>query len=120
MSGRFSTTYLHITTEHFAPVGEATSSELDRLVGLVRDRHSGFAAFAVTVGRAEAWEHGIVCPIRPSYLLASLWQLTTSATTEVTGGRFEVSPAVFPHLLLAHAIAKVDQAHRAARPSKFQ
>jgi 2'-5' RNA ligase len=103
--------YLHITIQHLAPVGEVTQRELRQIVGVVRDRCTGFAVFAVTAGRAEAWEYGIVCPIRPGYLLASLWQLTTSATTEVAGGRFEVSPAVFhPHLSLAYATAHVDQA----------
>lgn len=102
---------LHITIQHIVPVGEVTNPELDQIVGLVRDRCTQVAAFAVTAGRAEAWENGIVCPVRPGYLLASLWQLTTSAATEVTGGRFGVSPAVFhPHLSLAYAIAHVDQA----------
>ncbi len=38
-------------------------------------------------------------------------QLTTSATTEIAGGRFEVCPAAFhPHMSLAYATAHVDQA----------
>lgn len=103
--------YLHITVQHVAPVSEVSGAELAEIVRLVRDRCAGFAAFAVTAGRAEAWEHGIVCPIRPGYLLSSLWQLTTSAATEVTRGRFEVRPAVYhPHIALAYAIAHIDQA----------
>lgn len=102
--------YLHITIQNLAPVGQISDRELGQITGLVRDRCTGFAAFAVTAGRAEAQEHGMVCPLRPGYLLASLWRLTTSATAEVTGGRFEISPAVFhPHLSLAYATAHVDQ-----------
>jgi 2'-5' RNA ligase len=104
-------TYLHITIQHLAPVGEVTHREIGQIIGLVRDRCSEFAAFAVTVGRAQAWDYGIVCPIRPGNVLASLWQLASNATTEVTGGRFEVSPAVFhPHMSLAYATGHVDQA----------
>lgn len=103
--------YLHLTIQQLASVGEVTDGQLAEIVGLVRDRCAGFAAFAVTAGRAEAWENGLVCPIRPGYLLASLWQLATSASAEVTGRRFEVIPAVFhPHLSLAYATAHVGQA----------
>lgn len=103
--------YLHITVQHFAQVSHVSDTELAQIVSLVRDRCAGFAAFAVIAGRPEAWENGIVCPIRPGYLLASLWQLTTSAATEVTGGRFEVRPAVYhPHVSLAYATAHIDQA----------
>lgn len=104
-------TYLHITIQHLAAVSQVTDGELGQIVELVRDRCAAFAPFAVIAGRAEAWEHGIVCTIRPGYLLASLWQATTSAASAVTGGRLEIRPAVFhPHMALAYATAHVDQA----------
>lgn len=103
--------YLHITIQHLAAVSQVTDVELGQIVKLVRERCAAFAPFAVTAGRAEAWEHGIVCPIRPGYLLASLWQATTSAASEVTGSRLEIRPAVFhPHMALAYATEHVDQA----------
>jgi 2'-5' RNA ligase len=101
--------FMHVTVQHLAPVSDITGSQLDHITEMVRDRCSQMAPFAVTVGRAEAWEHGIVCPVRPGYLLANLWQVTTSAFKDVTGNRFAVRPAVFhPHLSLAYATSHVD------------
>jgi 2'-5' RNA ligase len=53
-------TYLHITIQHLAAVSQVTDGELGQIVEMVRDRCAAFAPFAVTAGRAEAWEHGIV------------------------------------------------------------
>lgn len=103
--------FLHITIQHLAPVSEITSSELDQVVGLVRERCAGMATFAVIAARAEAWEHGIVCPVRPGFLLTELWRITTRAYKEATHGRFPVRPAVFyPHLSLAYAVRHVETA----------
>jgi len=103
--------FLHVTIHHLAPVSELTGSELDRIVGLVRERCADMAPFAVTVGRAEAWEHGVVCPVRPRFPLASLWRIATGAFRDATGDRFSVRPAVFhPHLSLTYAIRQVDPA----------
>jgi 2'-5' RNA ligase len=101
--------YLHVTVQHLAPVSEITTTQLDQITGLVRDRCALIAPFAVTIGRAEAWEHGVVCPVRPGYLPATLWQVTTSAFKDVTGNTMPVRPAVFhPHLALAYATGHVD------------
>ncbi len=101
---------LHVTVQHLAPVSNLTASELTQMVSLVRDPCASIAPFAVTAARAEAWEHGIVCPIRPGYLLTNLWQVTTSATRQITDARFEVRPIVYdPHLSLAYATSHVDQ-----------
>jgi len=101
---------MHITVQHVAPASELTTSELAQMVSLVRDYSADIAPFAVTAARAEAWEHAIVCPIRPGYLLTTLWQITTSATRQVTGRRFQIRPAVYlPHLSLAYATSHVDQ-----------
>jgi 2'-5' RNA ligase len=101
--------FLHVTVQHLAPVSHITASQLDQITRLVRQRCAQIAPFAVTIGRAEAWEHGIVCPVRPGYLPASLWQVTTSAFMETTGSTMPVRPAVFhPHLSLAYATGHVD------------
>jgi 2'-5' RNA ligase len=101
--------FLHITVQHLAPVSQITASQLDHITGLVRERCTAIAPFAVTIGRAEAWEHGIVCPVRPGYLPATLWHVTTSAFKEATGNQLPVRPAVFhPHLALAYATSHVD------------
>jgi 2'-5' RNA ligase len=102
---------LHVTIQHLAPVGELTGAELAGIVSRVRQSCAGTAPFAVTAGRAQAWEHGIVCPVRPGYLLASLRQVTTSASRQVTADRFPVRPAAYhPHLSLAYATGHADQA----------
>jgi 2'-5' RNA ligase len=101
--------YLHVTVQHLAPVTEIASGELAEITALVRDRCAGIAPFAVTAGRAEAWETSVVCALRPGYLLGTLWQVTTSAARDVTGSRFGVVPPVYhPHMALAYAVAHVD------------
>jgi 2'-5' RNA ligase len=103
--------YMHITVQHIGPVQDVTVDELAEIVGRVRAGCSGVASFAVTAGRAEAWETSIVCPLRPGYLLGTLWHLVTSVSRAVTGTRLAVSPAVYhPHLALAYGIAHADQA----------
>ena len=100
---------MHVTVQQVAPVSEITADELARIVSLVRDRCTGIAPFTVIDARAEAWEHGIVCPIRSGYPLNDLWQVTTSAARQITGSRFETRPAVYhPHLSLAYATGHVD------------
>jgi 2'-5' RNA ligase len=101
---------LHLTIQHLAPVADLDDGDLNRIVRLVRDRCSSQSSFSVTVGRAEAWDHGIVCPVRPADQLARLWQITTSAGQEATGDRFAIHPAEFyPHLALAYATSHVDK-----------
>jgi 2'-5' RNA ligase len=101
---------MHVTVQQVAPVSEITSGEIARIVSLVRDRCTEIAPFTVTSARAQAWEHGIVCPIRPGSPLNALWQVTTSAATQITGSRFETRPPVYhPHLSLAYATGHVDQ-----------
>jgi 2'-5' RNA ligase len=99
----------HITVQHFAPVSELSGAEIAHIAGLVRYECAGIPPFTVTAGRAEVWGSGVVCPLRPETVLRRLWELTTGAGREVTGGRFEVRPRVYaPHLALAYAVAHVD------------
>lgn len=103
--------YMHVTVQHIGPVRGIEADELRELVGRVRSGCSSVASFAVTAGRAEVWETSIVCPLRPGYLLGTLWQLVTSASRAVSGARLDVRPAVYhPHLTLAYATAHVDHA----------
>jgi 2'-5' RNA ligase len=100
---------MHVTVQRLPPAGEIDSTDLEEITGLVRESCAGMAPFAITAGRAEAWEHAIVCPVRPGHLLASLWQVTTGAYRQVTGTGREISPAVYhPHLSLAYAIRHLD------------
>src|SRR5260370_37817527 len=86
--------YMHITVQHIGPVHDITPDELAEIAGRVRAGCGGVASFAVTAGRAEAWETSIVCPMRPGYLLGNLWHLVTSASRAVTGPGRAVTPAV--------------------------
>jgi 2'-5' RNA ligase len=100
---------MHVTVQHLCPVSDLAGNELAEIVGLVRQRCAGIAAFAVEAGRAEVWETSVVRPLRPGYLLSGLWQLTTSAAREVAGTELPVTPAVYhPHLTLAYATGHVD------------
>jgi len=101
--------WAHITIQHYAPAAAISDVDLAAVVALVGERCARIGPFAVTVGRAEAWDGGIVCPLRPSTPLRSLWQITTGAARTVTGEEFGVTPADFyPHLTLAYATASVD------------
>lgn len=103
--------YMHVTVQHIGPVQDIAADELAEIVGRVRAGCRGVASFAVTAGRAEVWETSVVCPLRPGYLLGNLWHLVTSASSAVAGARLEIRPAVYhPHLALAYAMARVDQA----------
>jgi 2'-5' RNA ligase len=103
--------YMHVTVQHIGPVQEIAPGELAEIAGRVRAGCGSVASFAVTAGRAEAWETSVVCPLRPGYLLGALWHLVTSASKAVTGPRLGISPAVYhPHLSLAYATAHLDQA----------
>jgi len=102
--------WMHVTVQHLAPAARISGTELARITRLVRGRCAGIAPFAVTAGRAEAWETGVVCPVRPGHLLRFLRQVTTDVSREVTGGRAGTDPPEYcPHLTLAHAVAHVDQ-----------
>jgi len=96
--------WMHITVQHLAPVTQISAGEIEQITGLVRERCAGIAPFAVTAGRAEAWNTGVVCPIRPGPPLRHLWEVTTGAADEVTAGTLEIRPRVYyPHLTLAYA-----------------
>jgi 2'-5' RNA ligase len=106
--------WMHVTVQHVAPVAEIADAELAEITGLVRDSCARIAPFAVTAGLAEAWATGVVCPFWPVSLLRGLWQVTTGAAREVTGGRLGTHPPEYhPHLALAYAVAHVD--HRLVR-----
>jgi 2'-5' RNA ligase len=101
--------WMHVAVQHLAPAAEITGAELAKITRVVRDRCAGIAPFVVTAGRADAWETGVVCPVRPGYLLRFLRQVTTGTGREVTGGRFGTHQPVYcPHLTLAYAVAHVD------------
>lgn len=101
--------WMHVTVQRLAPAAEISGTELARITRLVRGRCAGIGPFAVTVGRAEAWETGVVCPVRPGYLLRFLRQVTSAVGREVTGGRSGADPPVYyPHLTLAYAVTHVD------------
>jgi 2'-5' RNA ligase len=106
--------HMHITVQHLAPVAGISAGEIGQITRLVQERCAGIAPFAVTAGRAEAWNTGVVCPVRPGPALRRLWQVTTAVAAEVTAGKHETRPAVYyPHLTLAYAHGHVD--HRPMR-----
>jgi 2'-5' RNA ligase len=101
--------WMHVTVQHLAPAAEIGGADLGRMIRLVRGRCSGIAPFPVTVGRAEAWDTSVVCPVRPAYLLRFLRQVITEISREVGIGRLSASEASYcPHLTLAYALAHVD------------
>jgi 2'-5' RNA ligase len=101
--------WMHITVQHFAPVTRISAGEMEQITDLVQERCAGIAPFAVTAGRAEAWNTGVVCPLRPGASLRHLWHVTTSAAGEVTAGTQEIRSRVYyPHLTLAYALDHVD------------
>jgi 2'-5' RNA ligase len=98
--------WMHVAVQRLGPASGITGTELARMTRLVQGRCRGIAPFTVTAGRAEAWEAGVVCPVRPGYLLRFLRQVIA----EVAGGGPESDPPVYcPHLTLAFAVAPVDQ-----------
>lgn len=85
--------------------------KIAKATGLVRDRCTVLAPIELTVRRPEIWRNGVVCPVSPGQPLRRLWEITTAAGREVTGGRFEVCPTVYhPHLALAYAFTYVNDA----------
>jgi 2'-5' RNA ligase len=102
--------WLHITVHRLGPVATISGPAIARITRLVRGRCGGIAPFPVSVGRAEAWETGVVCPVRPGYLLRFLRQVISDVSQELTGGPpvSELS-AYHPHLTVARAIAQLDQ-----------
>jgi 2'-5' RNA ligase len=98
--------WMHVAVHRLGPASGITGTELARMTRLVQGRCGGIAPFTVTVGRAEAWEAGVVCPVRPGYLLRFLRQVIA----EVAGARpGSGAPAYCPHLTLARAVARVGQ-----------
>jgi hypothetical protein len=73
---------------------------------LVQGRRRGMAPFTVTVGRAEARETGVVCPVRPGYLLRFLQQDIAEVARDTLASN---QSAYCPHLTLAFAVADVEQ-----------
>jgi 2'-5' RNA ligase len=101
--------WMHLTLQHLAPSEQVSGAELGRMVRLVRGRCGGIAPFTVTVGRAEAWETSVVCPVRPAHLLRFLREVITEVSREAAVGRFSADEASYtPHLTLAYAVAQVD------------
>jgi hypothetical protein len=71
---------------------------------LLQGRCGGIAPFTVTVGRAAAWETGLVCPVRPGTSCAS----SSRSSRRRPGGRFGSDPPAYcPHLTLAFAVAHI-------------
>lgn len=101
--------WVHIIVQHLAPAAEIGGAELGKITRRVQGRCAGIAPITVTAGRAEAWETGVVCPVRPGYMLRFLRQVTEGVGREVTGSGFGASPsAYYPHLTLAYAVASMD------------
>jgi 2'-5' RNA ligase len=97
--------WMDVAVQRLGPASGITGTELARMTRLVQGRCGGIAPFTVTAGRAEAWEAGVVCPVRPGYLLRFLRQVTA----EVAGRRPGSGPPAYcPHLTLAYAAARVD------------
>jgi 2'-5' RNA ligase len=98
--------WMHVAVQRLGPASGITGTELTRMTRLVQGRCGGIAPFTVTAGRAEAWEAGVVCPVRPGYLLRFLRQVIA----EVAGrGPGSDPPAYCPHLTLAFAVARGGQ-----------
>jgi hypothetical protein len=98
--------WMHVAVLRLGPASGITGTELARMTRLVQGRCGGIASFTVTVGRAEAWETGVVCPVRPGYLLGFLRQIIS----EVAGDKLGSDPPAYcPHLALGFAVAHVDQ-----------
>jgi 2'-5' RNA ligase len=101
--------WMHITIQHVAPLQQLRDSEVSRIAGLVRRHCARLAPFELTAGPAQARDAGVVCPLRPGSPARQLCHLCVRASRQVTGGRFEIRPAVYhPHLALAYAIGDVD------------
>ena len=97
--------WMHITVLHLPHVAELTAGQAARMTALVASQCAALPPFAATVGPAEAWHTGIVCPVRPGPPLRRLWQITSGAAAEITGGACPTRPAVhyYPHLTVAYA-----------------
>jgi 2'-5' RNA ligase len=101
---------MHVAVQQLGSVSAITGTEIARISRQIRGRCGGLRPFPVTAGRAEAWETGVACPVRPGYLLRFLRQVITDVTQEVTRGLPDPQcPAYYPHLTVARAIAHVDQ-----------
>ncbi len=103
--------WAHVTVEHFAPIAGVSYEEIAKVAELVRNRCEMLTPIELTIRRAEIWRNGVVCPVSPGEPLRRLWEITTAAGREVTGGRFGIQPSVYhPHLALAYAVNHLDDA----------
>jgi 2'-5' RNA ligase len=101
--------WMHVTLQHLAPAAQVSGAKLATMIRHVRGRCTGIAPFTVTIGHAEAWEAGVVCPVRPACLLRFLHQVITDVSREVAIGRFVAQEVAYcPHLTLAYAVAHID------------
>jgi len=101
--------WMHVTLQHLAPASEVSGAQLSRMIRMVQGRCRGIAPFTVTIGRAEAWETSVVCPVQPADLLRHLRQVIIDVSGEVAVSRFDAGESpFFPHLTLAYAVADVD------------
>lgn len=101
--------WMHIPVQYLAPASTIIGAELAKISRLLQGRCKGIPPLTVTLGRAEVWDTGVVCPARPAYMLRFLQQAISAVSREVTGGRFGVHPSVYcPHLTVARAFTHVD------------
>jgi 2'-5' RNA ligase len=105
---RVSAEWMHVTLQHLAPASEVSGAQLSRMIRMVQGRCRGITPFTVTIGRAEAWETSVACPVRPADMLRHLRQVIVDASGEVAVGRFAAGESPFlPHLTLAYAVVDV-------------
>jgi 2'-5' RNA ligase len=99
--------WCHITVQDLAPAGAVTPAELDSLVALIRQSCRAVAAADLTIGPPEVSRLGVVCPVFPPGPARRLWELTVTASRQVTATRFPSRPAEYrPHLSLAYGVAR--------------
>jgi 2'-5' RNA ligase len=98
--------WMHVAVWRLGPASGITGRELARMGRLAQGRCEAIAPFSVTVGRPEAWEAALACPVRSGYRLRFLRQMLA----EAAGVRLGPEPLAYcPHLTAAFAVAYVDQ-----------
>jgi hypothetical protein len=101
--------HMYVAVQQLGSVTAITGTQIARISRQIRGRCGGLRPFPVTAGRAEAWETGVVCPVRPGYLLRFFRQVITDVTHEVMGGLPDPQrPEYCPYLTVARAVAHVD------------